>query len=110
MCLLAKLFRKKLIFIESFSKITSPTITGKLLYKHADLFLVQWEDMKSFILTQSMGNILIFITVGSQKFQFDRLLKEIDRLVEEKQLNSEEVFAQIGYSTYEPCHYSYQKF
>lgn len=56
------------------------------------------------------GNILIFITVGSQKFQFNRLLKEIDRLIEEKQLNSEEVFAQIGYSTYEPCHYSYQKF
>jgi beta-1,4-N-acetylglucosaminyltransferase len=48
MCLLAKLFRKKLIFIESFSKITSPTITGKLLYKHADLFLVQWKDMKKF--------------------------------------------------------------
>lgn len=48
MCLLAKLFKKKLIFIESFSKITSPTITGKLMYKYADLFLVQWEDMKKF--------------------------------------------------------------
>ena len=56
------------------------------------------------------GGYIDFITVGSQKFQFDRLLKEIDRLIEEKQLNSEEVFAQIGYSTYEPCHYSYQKF
>lgn len=53
---------------------------------------------------------MIFITVGSQKFQFDRLLKEIDRLIEEKQLNSEEVFAQIGYSTYEPHFYSYKKF
>ena len=48
MCLLAKLFKKKLIFIESFSKINSPTITGKLMYKYADLFLVQWEDMKQF--------------------------------------------------------------
>ncbi|HHT7237423.1 TPA: PssD/Cps14F family polysaccharide biosynthesis glycosyltransferase [Bacillus cereus] len=48
MCLLAKLFKKKLIFIESFSKITSPTITGRLMYKYADLFLVQWEDMKKF--------------------------------------------------------------
>lgn len=47
-CLLAKLFNKKLIFIESFSKISSPTITGKLLYKHADLFLVQWEELKKF--------------------------------------------------------------
>lgn len=29
-------------------------------------------------------NILIFVTVGSQKFQFNRLLEEVDRLVEEK--------------------------
>ncbi|WP_300382372.1 PssD/Cps14F family polysaccharide biosynthesis glycosyltransferase [Clostridium sp.] len=45
MCIIAKAFRKKLIFIESFAKITSPTITGKLLYKFADQFYVQWEDM-----------------------------------------------------------------
>ena len=44
-CLLAKLFRKKLIYIESFAKITSPTETGKLLYKYADRFYVQWESM-----------------------------------------------------------------
>ncbi|OAS88182.1 MULTISPECIES: PssD/Cps14F family polysaccharide biosynthesis glycosyltransferase [Metabacillus] len=47
-CLLAKLFRKKLIFIESFSKITSPTITGKLMYKIADIFIIQWEELKKF--------------------------------------------------------------
>lgn len=46
MCLIAKIFRKKLIFIESFAKINSPTITGKLLYKFADEFYVQWEKMK----------------------------------------------------------------
>jgi len=44
-CLLAKLFRKKLIYIESFAKVTSPTQTGKLLYKYADRFYVQWESM-----------------------------------------------------------------
>ncbi|HFK1497453.1 TPA: PssE/Cps14G family polysaccharide biosynthesis glycosyltransferase [Bacillus paranthracis] len=53
---------------------------------------------------------MILITVGSQKFQFDRLLKEIDHLVEEKKIQSDEVFAQIGYSTYEPRLYSYKKF
>lgn len=46
MCLLAKIFRKKLIFIESFAKIKSPTLTGKLIYKFADQFYVQWEEMK----------------------------------------------------------------
>lgn len=40
-----KIFRKKLIYIESFAKITSPTLTGRLLYKHADRFYVQWEKM-----------------------------------------------------------------
>ena len=45
MCILTKIFRKKLIYIESFAKITTPTITGKLLYKYADRFYVQWESM-----------------------------------------------------------------
>lgn len=45
MCVLAKIFRKKIIFIESFAKISSPTLTGKLIYKFADEFYVQWEEM-----------------------------------------------------------------
>ena len=45
MCLLCKLFGGKLIYIESFAKVTSPTETGKLLYKFADKFYVQWESM-----------------------------------------------------------------
>lgn len=46
MCLLMKIFGKKLIYIESFAKVTSPTQTGSLLYKYADQFYVQWESMK----------------------------------------------------------------
>lgn len=42
---LMKLFGKKLIFIESFAKLSSPTLTGKHLYKSADRFYVQWEKM-----------------------------------------------------------------
>lgn len=45
MCLLAKMAGKKLIYIESFAKVTSPTLSGKLLYKFADRFYVQWESM-----------------------------------------------------------------
>lgn len=44
-CILAKLFRKKLIFIESFAMVTKATQSGKLLYRFADRFYVQWEDM-----------------------------------------------------------------
>ena len=42
---------------------------------------------------------MIFVTLGSQKFQFNRLLIEIDRLIEEGKI-TEKVFAQTGYSDY----------
>ncbi len=44
-CVLAKLMKKKVIYIESFARVNHASLTGKLLYKFADLFLVQWEDM-----------------------------------------------------------------
>lgn len=45
-CIFAKLFGGKLIYIESFAKIHSPTLTGKILYKFSDKHYVQWEEMK----------------------------------------------------------------
>lgn len=48
MCCLAKIFRKKVIFIETFANSDSPTKTGKQVYKFADHFIVQWEEMKEF--------------------------------------------------------------
>lgn len=52
---------------------------------------------------------MIFVTVGSQKFQFNRLLKKIDELIEKKVIN-EEVFAQIGVSDYKPKNYDYKDY
>ncbi|MCM1227311.1 MAG: beta(1,3)galactosyltransferase EpsH [Clostridium sp.] len=52
---------------------------------------------------------MIFITLGSQKFQFDRLLIEIDRLIE-KGIISDKVYAQIGYCNYIPKNFEYTKF
>ena len=52
---------------------------------------------------------MIFVTIGSQKFQFNRLLKAVDRLIEEKEI-LEDVFAQIGYSDYQPKYYPYRNF
>ena len=47
MCCLGKIFNKKVIYIESFAKRTSHSITGKCIYKlHAyTTFVVQWESM-----------------------------------------------------------------
>ena len=52
---------------------------------------------------------MIFVSVGTHEQPFDRLLKEMDRLVEEEVIK-EEVFIQTGYSTYEPKHCRWSKF
>ena len=52
---------------------------------------------------------MIFVAVGTQKFPFDRLLKGIDDLIEQGQLESD-VFAQIGHTDYAPRNYRYQNF
>lgn len=44
-CCIAKIFRKKIIYIETFANSNSKTATGRLLYTFADVFIVQWEDM-----------------------------------------------------------------
>ena len=52
---------------------------------------------------------MIFVTLGSQKFQFDRLLEALDQLIE-KGVITQPVFAQTGYSTYEPKHFTTEAF
>ena len=52
---------------------------------------------------------MIFVTLGSQKFQFNRLLIELDKLVEEKKICND-IFAQIGYSDYKPKNYEFKEF
>lgn len=42
--LLAVLFHKRFIFIETFGRANMPTVAGKLMEKHSDLFIVQWES------------------------------------------------------------------
>lgn len=52
---------------------------------------------------------MIFVCVGSREYQFNRLLKKIDELIEDK-IITDHVFAQIGQSTYLPKNYTYEKF
>jgi len=47
-CLIAKLFRKKVLFIESFCRIKKPSLSGKIMYCFSDLFLVQWKENLEF--------------------------------------------------------------
>ena len=44
-CYIAKLFKKKIIFIETFARVNSKSMSGKMINKIADVFLVQHEEM-----------------------------------------------------------------
>lgn len=45
MCYLGKIFGSKIIFIETFANINTKTLSGRLVYPIANLFIVQWESM-----------------------------------------------------------------
>ena len=48
LCLLSRIWGAKLVFIESFANVHSPTRTGKFLYWFADRFYVQWPELLEF--------------------------------------------------------------
>lgn len=48
-CILGKLMGAKLIYIESGGQVYSPSLSGRLVYPFADLFIVQWKPaLKNF--------------------------------------------------------------
>ena len=44
-CVYGKLLGAKVIYIESFARVHDRSLTGRLVYPLADLFLVQWEPL-----------------------------------------------------------------
>lgn len=44
-CLMGKMRGSKIIYIESFARVYDKSLTGKLVYPFADLFIVQWESL-----------------------------------------------------------------
>lgn len=51
---------------------------------------------------------MIFATAGTQKFPFDRMFSMLDFVLDKEQIN--EVFAQIGTSSYQPRNYQYVQY
>lgn len=43
----AKLMRIKTVYIEVIDRVDKPTLTGRLVERVTDLFIVQWPEMKS---------------------------------------------------------------
>ena len=58
-CFVGKIFRKKIIFIESFCRTEKPSLTGRILYPISDLFIVQWKKLKTYFPKAIYGGTLV---------------------------------------------------
>jgi UDP-N-acetylglucosamine:LPS N-acetylglucosamine transferase len=48
----------KVVYIESMARITSPSLTGRLVYPFADTFIVQWPGLQRFFKrSQAFGTV-----------------------------------------------------
>ena len=56
--LMSWLFRKKFIFIETFGRANMPTVAGKMMEKHSNLFIVQWESQVKYYKKAIYGGCL----------------------------------------------------
>ena len=56
--LMAVLLHKKIVYIETFGRANMPTVAGKKMEKHADLFIVQWETQKKYYKNAVYGGCL----------------------------------------------------
>lgn len=44
----AKLFGARIVFIEVYTAVDKPTLTGRIVYPIADLFVYLWEDLRRY--------------------------------------------------------------
>ncbi|MDZ7263403.1 MAG: polysaccharide biosynthesis protein [candidate division KSB1 bacterium] len=58
-CLIGKLMGARLIYIESGGQVSTPSLSGRIVYPFADLFLVQWKPaLKNFPKAKYGGPLL----------------------------------------------------
>lgn len=120
--LIGKLLGKKIIFIESLSRVTTPSRSGRVIYMFANLFLYHWANLRAYYpkgifvnsffplskhINKGDNKYSYFVTVGTIPNDFSRLLTKIDELIEHGIIEGK-VFVQKGYSKYLPenCEYT----
>ncbi len=88
-----------------------PTVAGKVMEKNSDLFIVQWESQVKHYKKSNLRrlSLLIFVTVGSRPYPFDRLFTKLDELFEQGVIR-DEIYAQIGTTKYKPKYFEYKDF
>lgn len=122
---LGKLLRIKTIFIECYTRVNEPTITGKIVYPVSNLFLVLWSGMlkKYGKKAQYWGGLfevsglkkrirdekgdMIFVIVGMHYQGFERLVRKMDEIAGKIR---EKVVMQVGHTQCEPKNAEYFRF
>jgi hypothetical protein len=46
-CWIARLYGSRIVYIESFARVSEPSLTGRLVHPVAHRFFVQWPVLKS---------------------------------------------------------------
>eukprot|EP01117_Protostelium_nocturnum_P006924 TRINITY_DN2483_c0_g1_i1.p2 TRINITY_DN2483_c0_g1~~TRINITY_DN2483_c0_g1_i1.p2 ORF type:complete len:408 (-),score=77.88 TRINITY_DN2483_c0_g1_i1:2247-3470(-) len=120
LALLLRIIRIKripIIYAESFACVEHLSLSGKILYRFADQFIVQWEELNArYPLSRYIGveidstrkvevkkNGTVLVTVGS--YYFDDLLRELDSklfLENLKRLGYSKLIIQIGKGKFFP--------
>lgn len=57
--LIGKLFKIPTVFIETFTRINKPSLTGRIMYRIADKFIYQWPQLERFFPKGVCGGPLI---------------------------------------------------
>jgi len=110
--LLARLFRIKFIYIDTFSRVKGHSKFGAFLLKTKNRIFTQWEDSKNanaiyigpiFKRQENYNKYYdskyVFVTVGTRDEQFTRLIKGVEDLVR-KGVIKEKVIIQAGYTKF----------
>jgi UDP-N-acetylglucosamine:LPS N-acetylglucosamine transferase len=112
------------VFEESMARVSTMSLTGRIVRRWATLILVQWRPLmerypNAVWIRPSIrpkkpeyplsGLPAIIVLTGTAEHGFERLLRGVDQLIEGGKLPSS-VFAQIGHSEYVPRNYRYVRF
>ncbi|HYM39084.1 MAG TPA: glycosyltransferase [Thermoplasmata archaeon] len=112
------------VFMESLARVSGPSLTGRIIRHWCDLTIVPWPSLRAayphaIVVTPPMRgdgarsrpptNPSIIVLTGTSERGFNRLLRELDCLIEQDKL-SPRVFAQIGDSTYRPRNYRSERY
>lgn len=57
--LLGKMLRIPSVFIETFTRVTAPSLTGRIMYRLADRFFYQWKPLERFFPKGVYGGPLV---------------------------------------------------